>query len=63
MNTHSRTTARETFTHHRANLTFSIKPLVTQINNHVARSADEVHSRMDIVRKGLLGFAPAVASP
>ena len=63
MNTQSRTPARDSFTHHRANLAFSLKPVVTQVNNQVARSADELHSRLDIVRKGLLGFTPAGASP
>ena len=38
------------------------KAAMTRREN-LKRSAGELHSRMDIVRKGLLGFTPASASP
>jgi hypothetical protein len=63
MNNQSRTAARDSFTHQRAHFAFSHKPVVAQVNSRLTRSAGELHSRMDIVRKGLLGFTPASASP
>ena len=66
MNNQSRTAARDSFTHQRAHLAFSLKPVVTRVvdAHRLARSAaSEAHSRMDIVRKGLLGFTPAGAGP